>query len=147
MAIYEEGIRTGNATFETSVPSWEDWDAAHLPGCRLVARRDGEVVAWAALAPVSQRPVYAGVAEVSVYVVSRARRLGVGRALLLALIAASEEAGTWTLQGGIFPENEASLALHRACGFRRVGVRERIARLDGVWRDVVLVERRSPVVS
>jgi phosphinothricin acetyltransferase len=142
-AIYEEGIRTGNATFETEVPSWEEWDAAH-PTHRLVAERDGEVVGWAALAPVSRRPCYAGVAEDSVYVADRARGQGFGRELLSRLIRDAEAAGIWTVQTSIFPENTASLALHERCGFRRVGTRERIARLDGVWRDTVLLERRSP---
>lgn len=146
-AIYAEGIATGNATFETEVPAWAAWDAAHLPHCRLVAREGERVLGWAALSPVSGRCVYAGVAEVSVYAAADSRGRGVGKALLRALITASEQAGIWTLQAGIFPENEASLALHRACGFRRVGVRERIGELAGVWRDVVLLERRSTVVA
>jgi phosphinothricin acetyltransferase len=144
--IYREGIETGHATFETSVPSWPDWDAAHLPAHRLVAVLDGRVVGWAALSPVSQRCVYAGVAEHSVYVAAAARGRGVGRELLGALIASSERAGIWTLESGVFPENEASVALHVAVGFRIVGVRERLGRRDGVWRDVLLLERRSEVV-
>ncbi len=142
-AIYAEGIATGNATFETEVPPWEAWDAAHLVPCRLVARAGDRLLGWAALTPVSGRCVYAGVAEVSVYVTATARGQGIGTGLLGALVEASEQSGIWTLQAGIFPENEASLALHRACGFRRVGIRERIGCLDGVWRDVVLMERRS----
>jgi phosphinothricin acetyltransferase len=146
-AIYREGIATGNATFETEAPEWEQWDSGHLPICRLVARRDGQIVGWAALSPVSGRCVYAGVAEVSVYVAAAARGQGVGKALLAALVAESERAGLWTLQAGIFPENAASLALHRACGFREVGRRERIGQMHGVWRDIVLMERRSKIVG
>lgn len=142
-AIYEEGIATGHATFETNTPDWTAWDAAHLPDCRLVARQDGQIIGWAALSPVSSRAVYLGVAEVSVYVAAAARGRGVGRALLTALIAASETAGVWTLQAGIFPENEASVALHLSCGFRVVGRRERLGLHHGVWRDVLLMERRS----
>ena len=141
-AIFEEGIATRPATFETEAPSWEDWDGAHLP-LRLVAEEDGEVLGWAALAPYSARECYRGVAESSVYVAARARGRGIGRALLERLGGDSEEAGFWTLQAGVFPENEESLALHRRCGFRVVGVRERIGRLDGEWKDVVLLERRS----
>ena len=144
--IYEEGIRTGNATFETGVPSWEAWNAAHAE-LRLVAERAGEVAGWAALSPVSDRCCYAGVADESVYVSSRQRGHGVGRALLDVLIPRSEAAGIWTLQAGIFPENKPSLRLHLGCGFRLVGVRERVGRLDGVWRDVLLLERRSTVVE
>jgi L-amino acid N-acyltransferase YncA len=145
--IYEEGIATGEATFETNVPGWEEWDQKHLPDCRLVARRQGCVVGWAALTPVSKRRVYAGVAEVSLYVGASARGQGIGKALLEALVRASEEAGIWTLQAGIFPENTASIGLHRACGFRTVGIRERLGQLRGVWRDVVLMERRSKVAG
>jgi L-amino acid N-acyltransferase YncA len=143
--IYAEGVATGEATFETEVPGWERWDASHLPTPRLVARAAGEVVGWVALLPASPRPVYSGVAEVSVYVAGSARGRGVGRALLSALVAASEGAGIWTLEAVVFPENAASVALHRGLGFREVGRRERIARLHGVWRDTVLLERRSPV--
>lgn len=146
-AIYAEGIATGHATFETDVPSREIWDAAHLADGRVVAERDGQVVGWAALSPVSSRCVYRGVAEVSVYVAAAARGSGVGRALLDALVRASEAAGIWTLQAGIFPENEASAALHRALGFRLIGVHERLGVLGGVWRDVALYERRSPSVG
>jgi L-amino acid N-acyltransferase YncA len=145
-AIYEEGIGGGNATFETETPSWERWDAAH-PEPRLVAELDGAVVGWAALSPVSDRCCYEGVGDVSVYVAESARGSGVGRTLLEALVERSEEAGFWTLNAGVFPENEASLRLHKACGFREVGVRERLGELGGVWRDVVLLERRSTVVG
>ena len=141
--IYEEGIRTGDATFETEPPAWEAWDAGHLEAHRLVATLDGEVVGWAALSPVSDRCCYRGVAEHSIYIAERVRGLGIGRQLLAALVASSEAGGLWTLQSGVFPENEASLALHSALGFRVVGVRERLGRLHGVWRDVVLLERRS----
>lgn len=141
--IYREGIATGNATFETELPEWERWDASHLPHSRLVARDAGAVVGWAALSPVSARRAYRGVAEVSVYVAESARGRGAGRMLLEALIAESEGQGIWTLQAGIFPENSASLELHRKCGFRLVGRRERIGQLGGIWRNVLLLERRS----
>jgi phosphinothricin acetyltransferase len=144
--IYEDGIRSGNATFETEAPSWDAWDAAH-PRLRLVAERDGSVVGWAALSPASSRHCYRGVAEASVYIAERARGTGLGRALLERLVERSEEAGCWTLTAGVFPENEASLRLHRACGFREVGVRERIGESGGVWRDVVILERRSTLVG
>lgn len=146
-AIYCQGIATRNATFEMDAPTWDKWDASHRQDCRLVARAGGRVVGWAASSPVSGRCVYAGVAEVSVYVEQSARGQGVGKALLWELVLASERAGIWTLQTGIFPENVASLALHEACGFRRVGVRERIGQMGGVWRDVVLMERRSEIVG
>jgi L-amino acid N-acyltransferase YncA len=142
--IYEQGIATRQATFETAAPSWEEWDAGHLVDLRLVAEEDGEVVGWAALSPVSRRACYAGVAEESVYVAERARGRGVGSALLGRLLADADEAGFWTIQTSIFPENAASIALHMRCGFRVVGTRERIARLDGTWRDTVLLERRVP---
>jgi L-amino acid N-acyltransferase YncA len=141
--IFEEGIRTGNATFETTAPTWEAWDAGHLADHRLVVTLDGDVVGWAALSAVSDRACYSGVAEHSIYVAERVRGLGFGRQLLAALVAAADAGGIWTLQSGVFPENEASLALHLSLGFRVVGVRERFGRLDGVWRDVVLLERRS----
>ncbi len=147
-AVYEEGIATGHATFETEAPEWESWHDAHLESCRWVARDGGgEVRGWAALSPVSGRCVYGGVAEVSVYVGERARGRGLGRRLLEKLVESSEEAGLWTLQAGIFPENVPSLRIHEAAGFREVGRRERIGALHGVWRDVVLMERRSPVVG
>jgi L-amino acid N-acyltransferase YncA len=141
--IYEEGMLTGDATFETQLPSWEAWDAAHLAEHRLIATLDDEVAGWAALSPYSDRECYRGVAEESIYVAERARGLGLGRRLLGALIASAEAGGIWTLQAGVFPENEASIALHVALGFRVVGVRERLGRSRGVWRDVVLLERRS----
>lgn len=149
-AIYLEGIATGDATFETDAPSWKTWDAAHLRECRLVARRSsssGDVIGWAALSRVSERCVYAGVAEVSVYVGEKGRGQGTGRALLEALVGASEERGIWTLQAGVFPENVASIRLHLKCGFREVGRRERLGRRDGAWRDVMLLERRSRTVG
>ena len=141
--IYAAGIATRNATFETEVPSFEEWDAAHLPSHRYVATDGDQVIGWVALTTYSDRCCYEGVADLSVYVDPEAQGRGVGRALLEQLVASAEAAGIWTLQAGIFPENEASLALHRRCGFRLVGTRERIGRLDGVWRDVLLLERRS----
>jgi L-amino acid N-acyltransferase YncA len=144
--IYREGIETGDATFETDVPAWEEWDAVHLPQ-RLVARLGEDLVGWAALAPFSDRCVYSGVAWDSVYVRRDLQGRGVGRLLLERLVGEAEAAGIWTLQAGIFPENRASLALHERCGFRVVGVRERLGRREGRWRDVVLLERRSPVVG
>ena len=147
-AIYVEGIATGHATFEREAPpSWESWEASHLPQCRLVARSGEMVKGWAALSRVSSRCVYSGVAEVSVYVGERFRGEGIGRALLEALVKTSEEAGIWTLQAGIFPENAASVRLHERCGFRQVGRRERIGEMNGVWRDTLLLERRSPLVG
>lgn len=146
-AIYLEGIATGNATFEQSAPEWEAWDAGHLPSPRLVARSEDEILGWAALSGVSGRCVYAGVAEVSIYVAQRARRRGVGRALMSRLVSDSETEGIWTLQAGIFPENLASIALHQRAGFRIVGTRERIGQMNGRWRDVVMLERRSAIVG
>ncbi|MBV8856116.1 MAG: N-acetyltransferase [Acidobacteria bacterium] len=147
-AVYEEGLATGDATFETEAPGWERWDASHLRACRLVALAEGgRVAGWAALSPVSARKVYAGVAEVSVYVGADFRGLGVGRVLLEALVRESELEGIWTLQAGIFPENAASVALHKSCGFREVGRRERVGKLKGRWRDTVLLERRSQTVG
>jgi L-amino acid N-acyltransferase YncA len=143
--IYAAGIATGNATFETDVPPWEAWDAAHLPAHRFVAVDGSAVVGWIALSPYSSRECYAGVAQVGVYVDADARGRGVGRLLLEAVVASSEEAGIWTLQAGVMAENAASLALHRGCGFRVVGIRERIGKLNGEWRDVVLLERRAPL--
>jgi phosphinothricin acetyltransferase len=145
--IFEEGIATGNATFETEVPSWEDWDRAHLAEHRFVAERDGRVCGWIAAVPVSSRRCYAGVAELSVYVGEDARGQGVGAELLAAVVESSERAGIWTLQTGVFPENAASQALLRRFGFRAIGTQERVGRLHGIWRDVVLLERRSEVVT
>lgn len=148
-AIYIEGIATNDATFEIDAPTWEQWNAKHLPACRLIARgrQEDRVNGWAALSLISSRCVYAGVAEVSVYVGESARGHGIGRALLDALITASEQCGIWTLQSGIFPENRASIELHLRCGFREVGRRERIGKLNGVWRDTVLLERRSKIAG
>ncbi len=145
--IYVEGIATGNATFEAAAPEWEKWDAGHLKACRIVAAQDDEVVGWAALSGVSSRCVYAGVAEVSVYVADRTRGRRIGSRLMEALVEASEGEGIWTLQAGIFPENVASLRLHEQHGFRVVGIRERLGCLAGRWRDVVLMERRSNVAG
>jgi L-amino acid N-acyltransferase YncA len=158
--IYRDGIASGNATFETDLPDWEKWDSSHRKDCRLVALKPfGEgkaetlippelnVLGWAALSQVSTRRVYRGVAEVSVYVAAAVRGRGVGKALLRALVRESEVAGIWTLQAGIFPENTASVALHKSCGFQDVGIRQRIGELKGVWRDVLLIERRSTVVG
>jgi phosphinothricin acetyltransferase len=157
--IYDEGIATGNATFETELPDWEKWNISHRHDCRLVAvpltahagtastAHDAGILGWAALSPISARYVYRGVCEVSVYVAASARGGGVGKALLHALVRASEESGIWTLQAGIFPENRASIALHKSCGFREVGVRSRIGKLGSTWRDVLLLERRSDRVG
>lgn len=145
--IYLEGIATRLATFETEAPSWEMWDMAHLSSGRFVARCAGDVLGWAALSRVSQRKAYAGVAEVSVYVAESSRGQGVGRALLEQLIRNSEKNGIWTLQAAVFPENVATIALHKRCGFREVGRRERISKLNGIWRDTILLERRSKTVG
>jgi L-amino acid N-acyltransferase YncA len=146
-AIYLEGIRSGHSTFETDAPSWEQWDEGHLQIARLVMRDNDKVLGWAALSPVSKRHVYRGVAELTVYVREDARGQGIGRLLLEALIEESERNGIWTLQASIFPENVASVQLHLRCGFREVGRRERIAMLNGVWRDTLLFERRSQMVQ
>lgn len=146
-AIYAEGIATGNATFETEAPSWPEWDAQHLPVCRLVAQNGGETLGWAALSAVSHRHVYRGVAEVSVYIAGLARGQGIGAALLTALIAESERNGLWTLQAVIHAENSISIRVHQKAGFRMVGRRERIGCLNGRWRDTVLMERRSMVAG
>ena len=145
--IYAQGLTTGNATFETDIPDWETWNKGHLTHSRLVARGTKDIFGWAALSPVSGRCVYGGVAEVSVYVAENGRGKGVGNALLGSLITSSEENQIWTLQAGIFPENEASIRLHLRNGFREVGRRERIGKHGGVWRDTVLLERRSVVVG
>ena len=147
LTIYQQGLDGGHASFETVAPDWSTFHRARLADHRLVAERDGRVVGWVAVSPVSSRPVYAGVVEHSVYVAPDADGAGVGRALLEALVASTEAAGVWTIQSGVFPENGASRALHRKVGFREVGVRERVGRHHGVWRDVVFLERRSPVVS
>jgi phosphinothricin acetyltransferase len=146
--IFEQGIAGGNATFERAAPSWEQWSAARCPEPRLVARDDSGVIGWAALSPASTRPVYRGVGSVSIYVDAAHGHRGVGRVLLEELIGASERAGFWTLQAGIFPENAASIALHLSCGFRLIGTQARLGQMpDGRWRDVVLYERRSEVVG
>jgi len=147
--IYAQGIATGNATFETELPDWKIWDASHRRDCRLVAHADDPppLLGWAALSPVSARRVYAGVAEVSVYIATEARGRGIGKALLQALIEESEKAGIWTLQAGIFPENTSSIALHKNLGFREVGIRQRLGKLGERWRDTVLLERRSAKVG
>ena len=147
-AIYEAGIATGNATFETQAPEWDAWDRAHLPHSRLVALDEsGAVLGWVALSPVSSRLVYAGVAEESIYIAASARGQGVGRHLLQALVTSSEAHGIWTLQASTFEENAASIALHERVGFRIVGYRERIAQRHGTWRNTVLLERRSATVG
>jgi L-amino acid N-acyltransferase YncA len=145
--IYLDGIATGQATFETTAPAWERWHQSHLPAPRIVAIEEGRVVGWGALSPVSARAVYAGVAEVSVYVGSKSRGQGIGRALLENLIKRSESQGIWTLQASIFPENSASISLHESCGFRKVGTRERIAKLNQIWRNTMLLERRSTIAG
>jgi phosphinothricin acetyltransferase len=145
-AIYEDAIRSGDATFETEAPSWEAWDSAH-PRLRLVAERDGSILGWAALSPMSSRHCYRGVGEVSVYVAEAARGEGVGRALLGRLIERSEDEGYWTLSAGVFPENVASLRLHRTCGFRHLGTYFGLGESGGAWRDVVILERRSKLVG
>jgi L-amino acid N-acyltransferase YncA len=145
--IYRAGIRSGLATFEVESPAWWEWDSAHHSRHRLVATMGDRVVGWAALAPTSSRRVYSGVAEDSVYVAPDAQGQGIGGALLSALVAGAEATGIWTIEAGVFPENGASVAVHQRCDFRIVGVRERLGRRDGLWRDVLLLERRSPLVS
>ncbi|HSS21892.1 MAG TPA: GNAT family N-acetyltransferase [Pyrinomonadaceae bacterium] len=146
-SIYLEGIATGQATFEREAPTWEHWTSVHLPAPRLVAFTGKDVFGWAALSRVSARSVYAGVTEVSVYVGESARGRGIGRLLLEALIKESEQVGIWTLQASVFPENTASISLHLSCSFREVGRRRRIAKLNGIWRDTLLLERRSEVAG
>lgn len=145
--IYAEGIATGFATFEKDIPTYPDWDSAHMRSCRLVAVKESTILGWAALSPVSNRCVYGGVGEVSVYVGKNNREMGIGKLLMDALIHASEKEGLWTLQSGIFPENAGSIKLHEQCGFRFLGKRERVGRLDGVWKDNLLFERRSKIVG
>jgi phosphinothricin acetyltransferase len=146
-AIYRAGIETGNATFEQKTPEWSVWDAGHHQHSRLVAMLDGQIVGWAAISPISKRAVYAGVAEESIYIAESARGRGVGKTLLAATVAESEQNGIWTLQTGIFPENVASLRLHQACGFVRLGTRKKIGQMNGIWRDVIFLERRSEIVG
>ncbi len=145
--IYLEGIATKNATFEVSSPGWEKWDSNHLKKMRLVYEIDGKIVGWAALSPVSARNVYAGVAEISIYISEQYKGRGVGSKLMKTVIEESEKEGIWTIHSGVFPENTQSLALHHKFGFRTIGYREKIARLDGIWRDVLLLERRSRVTG
>jgi phosphinothricin acetyltransferase len=145
--IYEEGIRTGNATFQKNAPEWREWNSSHLEHNRIIAIVNNEVAGWAALTPVSGRCVYAGVAEVSVYVAEKFRGQKIGNALLQELIKQSESINIWTLQAGIFPENKSSIKLHEANGFRTVGYREKIGKMNGVWRDTILMERRSSIVG
>lgn len=145
--IYKQGIETGNATFQQSIPSWDDWNKGHISSCRIVAEVDNEVAGWVALSAVSSRPVYGGVAEVSVYVGSRYRGLHVGTKLLEEMVTESESRGFWTLQVGIFPENKASIAIHKKSGFREIGYREKVAKMNNIWRNTVLMERRSIVAG
>ncbi|MGG9961927.1 GNAT family N-acetyltransferase [Ferruginibacter sp. SUN106] len=145
--IYEEGIATGNATFQTTAPEWEEWDASHVKNSRLIANENNKVLGWAALTAVSGRCVYAGVAEVSVYVADAARGKGIGKKLLQALIEESEKNNFWTLQAGIFPENISSIKIHEDCGFRIIGRREKIGKMENSWRDTLLLERRSSITG
>lgn len=146
-SIYQQGIDTGIATSETEVPSWDDWDEGHLSKCRLVACIEDEVVGWAVLSPVSDRCAYGGVTEISVYVAEQDRGKGIGKQLLESLVQRSEKQGIWTLQAGIFPENKASISVNKTCGFRIVGKREKLGKLKGEWKDVMLLERRSQTVG
>ncbi|MDB5203482.1 MAG: N-acetyltransferase [Ferruginibacter sp.] len=146
-AIYLQGIATGHATFQTSAPTWSDWDSSHLKHSRVAAFIGNDLAGWAALSPVSSRCVYEGVAEVSVYIADNYRGKGIGKALLQQLIADSEANNTWTLQSGIFPENTGSIRLHESCGFRQIGFREKIGKMNGVWRDNIIMERRSKIVG
>ncbi|MEM9077586.1 MAG: N-acetyltransferase family protein [Bacteroidota bacterium] len=145
--IYEEGIVTGFATFEQQVPTYESWDEAHIASCRLIAEENGQILGWAALSSVSSRCVYGGVGEVSIYIEAESRGKGVGEALLNELVSKSEEAGFWTIQSGIFPENRGSIALHEKVGFRFIGKRERVAKIHGVWKDNLLFEKRSNTIG
>ena len=147
-SIYLEGIKTGKATFQSDIPTWEQWNASHVTSCRLVVRLEDKIAGWAALSPTSSRCVYAGVAEVSVYVGEAYRGMGLGKALLEKVIELSEEEGFWTLQSGIIKENHSSIVLHEKCGFRQIGYREKVGKMPtGVWHDVVLMERRSKIVG
>jgi len=145
--IYKHGIETGNATFQKDIPTWEDWNSGHLKTCRVVASLDNEIIGWAALTPVSGRCVYAGVADVSVYVSNQFKGQKIGTKLLKTLISESEKEGIWTLQASIFPENAASLKLHENLGFRKVGFREKIGKMNNIWRDTILLERRSKIIG
>lgn len=145
--IYQEGLATGNANFSSAIPEWDEWDQSHVKSCRLAAIENEEVVGWAALTAISDRCVYAGVAEVSIYITKNARGKGIGKQLLRALIDESEKNNFWTLESRVFPENQASIIIHEECGFRIVGSRERIGQMDGVWRDILLLERRSVKVG
>lgn len=146
--IYLEGINTGKATFQSDIPTWENWNNGHITSCRLVARLGNKVLGWAALSPTSSRCVYEGVAEVSIYIGEEYRGKGIGTALLTNVVKLSEESGFWTLQSGIIRENTASIELHKICGFREIGIREKVAKMNnGKWHDVVLMERRSKVVG
>jgi L-amino acid N-acyltransferase YncA len=145
--IYRQGIETKNATFESEIPTWDLWDSSHLKTCRILATIDNSIVAWAALLPVSKRKVYSGVAEISIYVSNLYKGLGIGSILLEKLLIDSEKEGFWTLQAVIFPENAASLKIHQDLGFRKVGIRERIGNMEGVWRDTILLERRSMIAG
>jgi phosphinothricin acetyltransferase len=145
--IYRQGIATGNATFQTVSTDWEMWDKGHLEVCRLAVFEGEKMAGWAALSPVSSRCVYAGVAELSIYIAADYRGKGIGKLLLTKLVEDSENAGFWTLQAGIFPENTASIQLHKSCGFREIGYRERIGQMNGVWRNNIILERRSKIVG
>lgn len=145
--IYEAGIATKNATFQTEAPDWEDWDKSHRKDCRLIARIDDKIVGWAALSPVSSRCIYSGVAEVSIYIDPAYRQQGIGDQLMAALIKESERNGVWTLQSGVFPENTGSMKLHHKHSFRTIGIRERIGKIDDTWRNVAFLERRSKVAG
>ena len=146
LEIYRMGLETKNATFETVVPSWQEWDSKHLRHSRFVFEEDSKIAGWAALSPFSSREVYKGVAEVSIYVASGFRGKKIGSALMEKIITSSEQNGIWTLVSSVFPENEATLKLHAKFGFREIGRRERIAKLDGIWRDTILLERRSTII-
>lgn len=145
-AIYQEGINTGIATFETTVPTWKKWDASHIRSCRIMATTNETIVGWAALSPVSKREVYKGVAEISIYITLKYRNLSIGKLLLSRLIKESENAGFWTLQASIFSNNKASIALHKHHGFREIGYREKIAKLNNVWHNNIILERRSKII-